>query len=83
MSRWCRKNASTRCRKAWHDAPRPKDRTAPGNAEHTFAGLLRCASCESGMKLASGTGRSGKAYYYYACNAQVQGRKVRAEAPAG
>lgn len=53
----------------------PAEDTAPGNAEHTFAGLLRCASCESGMKLASGTGRSGKAYYYYACNAQVQGRK--------
>jgi hypothetical protein len=53
----------------------PAEDTAPGNAERTFAGLLRCAHCEGGMKVASGTGRGGKAYYYYACNAQVQGRK--------
>jgi DNA invertase Pin-like site-specific DNA recombinase len=53
---------------------KPADDVSPGNATHTFAGLLRCGQCGAGLKLASGTGRGGKVYYYYACNADVQGR---------
>lgn len=52
----------------------PAENVAPGNAQHTFAGLLKCGLCNAGLKVASGTGRGGKAYYYYACNGAVQGR---------
>lgn len=53
----------------------PAESVTPGNARHTFAGLMKCGLCSSGLKLASGTGRGGKAYYYYACQGAQQGRR--------
>lgn len=52
----------------------PSEGFTPGNAQHTFAGLLRCAACGSGLKLATGTGRGKKIYSYYACNGDLQGK---------
>ena len=53
----------------------PAPGQTPGNTQHTFAGLLRCGQCGAGLKVTSGKGRNGTAYYYYACNGQVQGRR--------
>ena len=52
----------------------PEPASVPGNTQHVFAGLLTCGHCGAGLKLATGTGRSGKVYSYYACGAALQGR---------
>jgi site-specific DNA recombinase len=50
----------------------PEIDQSPGNTERPFAGLIRCA-CGAGMRVASGTGRNGRAYYYYACGGRQRG----------
>lgn len=45
----------------------PTEGVAPGNAGHAFAGLMRCDLCGNALMMATGTGRGGKIYHYYAC----------------
>lgn len=49
-----------------------EDRAAP-NSNHVFTGLLRCGLCGSSLQIATGTGRGGKVYSYYACRGDLQG----------
>lgn len=53
----------------------PAAEVAPSNAQHAFAGLLRCGHCGASLKIANGTGRTGKVYYYYACTGLLDGRR--------
>jgi len=53
----------------------PTEGRAPANSEHAFAGLMRCALCGSSLVIATGTGRAGKVYSYYACRGDLQGKK--------
>jgi site-specific DNA recombinase len=53
----------------------PTAGSVPGNTQHIFAGLMKCGLCGAGLRMATGTGRGGKTYHYYACQASLQGRK--------
>jgi len=57
------------------DKRTPVESRAPGNAEHTFAGMMRCGACGAALMLTNGTGRGGKVYYYYACRSDLQGQR--------
>lgn len=59
------------------------ERSAP-NSNHIFTGLLRCGLCNSSLQIATGTGRGGKVYSYFACRGYLQGcscdfKRMRAE----
>ncbi|MBA4343228.1 MAG: hypothetical protein C0423_13900 [Methylibium sp.] len=43
------------------------------NSNHLFTGLLRCGLCNASLQIATGTGRGGKVYSYYACRENLQG----------
>ena len=53
----------------------PTEGRAPFNADHVFAGMMRCGLCQSSLMVATGTGRNGTVYSYYACRGDLQGRK--------
>lgn len=57
----------------------PIEGVVPGNAEHAFAGLMRCGRCGNALMMATGTGRGGKVYSYYACRGGLQGQLCEAK----
>lgn len=57
----------------------PTEGVAPGNAQHAFAGLMRCGRCGAALMMATGTGRGGKVYSYYACRGGLQGQRCQAK----
>lgn len=59
------------------DETRPRRKA--GNADFLLTGKLWCGKCDTPMTGTSGTGKSGKVYYYYQ-DKKGCGRKVRKEA---
>lgn len=53
----------------------PKPMKVSATSTHVFTGLLRCGMCNAGLQVATGTGRGGKIYSYYACRGHLQGRR--------
>lgn len=58
-------------------SPRAEN-TVPTNSDHLFAGLLRCA-CGNALMMATGNGRGGKTYFYYACRADLHSKRCNAK----
>lgn len=62
----------------------PREDKQASNSHHIFTGLLRCGLCNNSLQIATGTGRGGKVYSYYACRGDLQGcscqfKRFRAE----